>query len=121
MKFLVDQNVPRRLADHLREQAHDVTVMAKDYPHSLPDETVLSIVTTEDRIVITLDRDFGELIFHRKLARAGVIYLRGMDRLTTPTIISRLTHQRPRPHRGQTTSSPSQPLDLPPATIKYKE
>jgi hypothetical protein len=37
---------------------------------------VLKIAQKEQRILIVADRDFGELIFHQGLARAGVIFFR---------------------------------------------
>ncbi|MBI2909705.1 MAG: DUF5615 family PIN-like protein [Chloroflexi bacterium] len=73
---MFDQNTDRRLALYLRERGHDVTVVAVDYPPSLPDEQVLAIAHREQLILVTEDRDFGELIFRRRLAHAGVLYLR---------------------------------------------
>ena len=66
MKFLLDENVERRLAPFLQELGHDVTVVGVDYPSSLSDHEVLVIAYKERRILITNDRsDFGELIFRR--------------------------------------------------------
>jgi hypothetical protein len=42
MKFLLDENVDLRLAAQLRSLGHDVTAIAKDYPHALSDEDVLT-------------------------------------------------------------------------------
>jgi hypothetical protein len=63
-----------RLIPHLRELGHDVQVISRNYPPSLPDEQVLEIARKERRILIVADRDFGELIFHQGLAHAGVIF-----------------------------------------------
>ncbi len=76
MRFLFDQSTDRRLALYLKELGHDVTVVAADYPPSLPDEQVLTIAQQEQRILVTEDRDFGELIFRWHRRHAGVIYLR---------------------------------------------
>jgi predicted nuclease of predicted toxin-antitoxin system len=76
MKFLFDQSADFRLIAHLRKLGHDVAAVSRDYPHSLADEDVLAIARQEERILIVADRDFGELIFHRGLAHAGVLFFR---------------------------------------------
>lgn len=79
MRFLFDQSTDRRLAMYLKELGHDVTVVALDYPPSLPDEQVLGIALQEQRILVTEDRDFGELIFRRHLpAQAAKNAVRGV-------------------------------------------
>lgn len=72
----MDQNFDRRLARPLRGQGHDVTVVGVDYPPGLPDPEVLAIANREGRIILTHDRDFGELVVSRHLPHAGIIYLR---------------------------------------------
>jgi Domain of unknown function (DUF5615) len=76
MKFLFDQSADFRLIPHLSNLGHDVKAISRDYPHSLPDEDVLEISRKEQRLLIVADRDFGELIFHRGLVHAGVIFFR---------------------------------------------
>jgi predicted nuclease of predicted toxin-antitoxin system len=76
VRFLFDQSTDRRLVPYLRDLGHDVTVVAVDYPEGLSDPEVLSIATTERRIVVTEDRDFGELVFRLRQAHTGVLYLR---------------------------------------------
>lgn len=76
MRFLFDQSTDRRLAPYLRALGHDVTVVAVDYPDALPDRQVLAIALEEQRILVTEDRDFGELVFRHRLSHVGVLYLR---------------------------------------------
>jgi predicted nuclease of predicted toxin-antitoxin system len=76
MRFLLDQSTDARLIVHLTERGHDATRVAKDYPHGLTDTQVLAIAHAESRILITDDRDFGELVFRLGHSHAGVIYLR---------------------------------------------
>ena len=76
MRLLLDQSVDARLLPFLRSLGHDTLRVGRDYPPGLPDEEVLSIAYTESRILITNDRDFGELVFVHGQAHAGVIYLR---------------------------------------------
>ena len=76
MRFLLDENADPRLADHLRASGHDVTTIILDYTRSIEDTQVLTIAQRERRILITNDRDFGELIISQGLPHAGVIYFR---------------------------------------------
>jgi predicted nuclease of predicted toxin-antitoxin system len=76
MKFLLDQSTDARLSTYLRGLGHDVTRIAKEYPPGLLDPNILSLAKAEGRILITDDRDFGELIFRLQLPHAGVIFLR---------------------------------------------
>ena len=76
MRFLFDQSADRRLATYLRSLGHAVAVVAVDHPPSLPDEEVLAIAQEERRVLVAEDRDFGELVFRRRLPHAVVIYLR---------------------------------------------
>lgn len=76
MRFLLDESAEFRIASFLKNEGHDVKAIAHDYPHALADREVLKIAQTENRILITNDRDFGELIFRDRLPHAGVIYFR---------------------------------------------
>ena len=53
-----------------------MTAIARDYPAALSDTDVLSIAQREGRILVTNDRDFGELIFRQHRPHTGVIYFR---------------------------------------------
>jgi predicted nuclease of predicted toxin-antitoxin system len=88
MKFLFDQSADFRLIPHLRSLGHDVTAVSRNYPPGLADEDVLKIVKQEQRILIVADRDFGELIFHHRLAHAGVLFFR----LPGATLQSKIEH-----------------------------
>ncbi|MGH2369863.1 MAG: DUF5615 family PIN-like protein, partial [Chloroflexota bacterium] len=65
MPFLLDESADFPLATHLKEWGHDVTAIAHDYPHALSDQDVLAIAVREQRVLITNDLDFGELIVRR--------------------------------------------------------
>ena len=76
MKFPLDANVEYRLASFLRSLSHDVKTFARDYPHAVTDQEVLTLAVKEQRILLTNDRDFSELIFRRHFPHCGVIYFR---------------------------------------------
>jgi predicted nuclease of predicted toxin-antitoxin system len=90
MRFLIDHSALARLRLFLEQQGHDVTRIGTDYPHDLPDMDVLAVALREARILITNDRDFGELIFAQRQPHAGVIYFRlSTNRLTA--YVARMT------------------------------
>jgi len=76
VKFLLDESADFGLAGFLRELGHDVTTIIEDHPRALADSEVLALASQEQRILITNDRDFGELVFRRRLPHTGVILLR---------------------------------------------
>ena len=76
MRFLLDESAEARIAAILTEQGHDVTRIGRDYPPSLPDEDVLALAERERRILITNDKDFGELVFRERHPHAGVVLFR---------------------------------------------
>jgi predicted nuclease of predicted toxin-antitoxin system len=75
-RFLADENVPRRALAALRTAGHDVLAIAETAPGT-PDAQVLARARAEGRILLTFDRDMGELIYVQKVpVPAGVILLR---------------------------------------------
>jgi predicted nuclease of predicted toxin-antitoxin system len=76
MRFLIDESSDTRVARPLRERGDDVSTVADDHAKSLDDVEVLAIAHREQRILITDDRDFGELVFRHRHPHAGVIYFR---------------------------------------------
>jgi predicted nuclease of predicted toxin-antitoxin system len=76
MRFLLDESADFRLGRYLAALGHDVTAISRDYPQSLADFDVLALANAEQRILITRDRDFGELIFRQHQRHSGVILFR---------------------------------------------
>lgn len=76
MRFLVDECVAKASALHLRMVGHDMLRVGTDI--RIPDDAdILTFATKEERILITHDQDFGELVFNKKLrAPHGVIVFR---------------------------------------------
>jgi predicted nuclease of predicted toxin-antitoxin system len=74
MKFLVDRCVGRRLADWLRMQGHDVSESRERGPDP-GDPTLLKWAVTEERVLVTIDTDFGELLFVQGASHNGLVRL----------------------------------------------
>ena len=75
MRFLVDQDVYRDTIRFLRELGHDLVLAADLGMSRAPDERLLETALEQERILITRDKDFGNLVFVQR-RRAGVICLR---------------------------------------------
>jgi predicted nuclease of predicted toxin-antitoxin system len=76
MRLLANENVPLDAVTALRENGHDVAWIREDARGS-NDEQVLTRAQKEERILLTFDKDFGELAFRSKLpASSGVILFR---------------------------------------------
>jgi predicted nuclease of predicted toxin-antitoxin system len=75
MRFLVDECIGPSVVRWLRENNHDAT-SAYENCRGWSDESILEKAYSEGRIVVTIDKDFGEMVFRRKLNNCGVILLR---------------------------------------------
>lgn len=76
MHLLANENVPRLTIEALRAAGHDLLWARTDMGGS-SDEEVMARAQAENRILITCDKDFGNLAFHAGLpATCGVILLR---------------------------------------------
>jgi predicted nuclease of predicted toxin-antitoxin system len=76
MRILADENMSKLVIDELRRGGHDV-LSAKESMPAEPDEAVLERAGRESRVVITHDKDFGELAFRTGLPTGcGVILFR---------------------------------------------
>ena len=73
--LLADENVPGETVAALRQDGHNVAWVAEDAPSS-SDVEVIRRARSEDRLVLTFDKDFGTLVFHSRQRVAGVILVR---------------------------------------------
>lgn len=81
MRLLADENFPGDAIVALREDGHDVIWIRTEAPGS-SDHDVLARAQRETRILITFDKDFGELAFRSRLPASGGIIL---FRISTPS------------------------------------
>ena len=74
MRFLVDACAGRRLSDWLADQGHDA-VFADSLGADPGDRALLDVAVAEGRVVVTIDMDFGELMFLHGVSHAGLVRL----------------------------------------------
>ena len=72
MKFLIDESVEKPIVDWLRDQKYDVMYVAES-SSGITDEEVIKLANCESRILITNDKDFGELIFRQGRITQGIL------------------------------------------------
>lgn len=75
MNFLADESVDGPIVYRLRERGYRVQYVAELDP-GIDDEVVLAMSRDLEAILITADKDFGELVFRRQLTHTGVILIR---------------------------------------------
>jgi len=75
IKLVADVNVEKAIIDYLTKNKYDVKWIP-DYDCEILDEELLNLANTQRRILITNDKDFGELTFLQKRISTGIILLR---------------------------------------------
>lgn len=75
MKFLIDECVDDDVTAWLKQSGYDVVAIIDSMAGS-SDDAVLKLAEETNRILITLDSDFGELIFSYRALHHGVILVR---------------------------------------------
>ena len=71
---MIDRCAGTRLAQWLRAQGHDVAESRERGPDP-GDRTLLGWAATEGRILVTLDKDFGEFVFRERMPHSGLVRL----------------------------------------------
>lgn len=75
-RYLANENFPAVMVRSLRNTGEDVLFAAETLVGA-PDRQVLSAALEENRVVLTFDHDFGELVFHhREPPPPGVVLFR---------------------------------------------
>lgn len=75
MRFLVDECTGPSVARWLQGKQHDV-LSVFDEDRGAADDSVLRRAVAEDRIIITTDKDFGEMVFRERKSHRGIVLLR---------------------------------------------
>jgi predicted nuclease of predicted toxin-antitoxin system len=75
VKFLADEGVDRPIVERLRQSGHQVWYVAELEP-GISDDVVLDLANREGAILLTSDRDFGELVFRQGRLTTGVVLIR---------------------------------------------
>ncbi len=75
MRFLADESCDFAVVRALRAAGHDVVAVAEISP-AADDSRVVDLAVRQERILLTEDKDFGQLVFANMQASGGVIFIR---------------------------------------------
>jgi predicted nuclease of predicted toxin-antitoxin system len=78
MKFLVDVGVGKKVENWLKENGFDV-LSVRNIDSRAKDSQILRWAVDQQRMIISMDKDFGELVYNSRKHHAGVLILRLED------------------------------------------
>jgi predicted nuclease of predicted toxin-antitoxin system len=89
MNLVADENIDRGIVERLRRDGHRVDSIAELSP-SVSDEDVLRRAVGASAVLVTEDKDFGELVHRRGLSHTGVLLIRleGLDNASKAEVVS---------------------------------
>jgi len=75
--FLANENFPLVSVRLLRAAGHDVKTVLEELPAGSKDSEVLVVAKEQQRVILTFDRDYGELIYRYRFSTpVGIVYFR---------------------------------------------
>ncbi len=75
MKLVADEGVDKPIIDALRAAKFHVTYFAEEAPGA-GDPAILAVANEAETLLLTCDKDFGELVYRQRLTTAGVLLIR---------------------------------------------
>ena len=95
MNLLADEGVDRPIVERLRQEGYTVLYIAEMSP-GINDDIILAQANASYALLLTLDKDFGELVFRQGLVHAGVILIRlaGLQPATKANVVARVLRER---------------------------
>jgi predicted nuclease of predicted toxin-antitoxin system len=80
LNIVADESVDGQIVARLRAEGHDVQFVAEFDP-GIADDAVLLKSREADAVLLTADKDFGDLVFRQRLVHSGVVLIRlaGME------------------------------------------
>lgn len=75
MKFVADESIDRQIVERLRLDGHEVFYVTELYS-GIRDDEVLELANAQEAVLMTADKDFGELIFRLRKISGGVMLIR---------------------------------------------
>jgi len=78
LKIIFDVGISKKAEIHFKNLGFDILAV-RDLDASMKDADILELALKEERLVVTMDKDFGELVFNSKKNHSGVLLLRMED------------------------------------------
>ena len=95
MNFVADEGIDRCIVDRLRQDGHQVWYVAEMAP-AIPDEAVLEAANREAALLLTADKDFGEMVFRQHRFSGGIVLVRlaGLSAARKAEVVAAAVNQR---------------------------
>lgn len=95
MKLVADESVDFPIIAALRAAGHDVLAVVELAP-GIDDETVLNLANQHHALLLTADKDFGELVYRLRRVHWGVVLIRlaGVNPQDKAALVARVVHLR---------------------------
>ncbi|MEA5518431.1 MAG: DUF5615 family PIN-like protein [Limnoraphis robusta] len=94
MKFVADEGLDAQIVERLRQAEYRVWYIAEMEP-GISDDAVLNLANQENAVLLTVDKDFGELVFRLRRIATGVVLIRlsGLSTTRKAEIVSQVISQ----------------------------
>jgi predicted nuclease of predicted toxin-antitoxin system len=94
VNFLADEGIDRQIVARLRQEGHRVLYVAEMEP-GLSDESVLDVANRERALLLTADKDFGEIVFRQRVYPHGIVLVRlaGLSPDRKAVVVASAIHQ----------------------------
>lgn len=86
-RYLANENFPALVVQHLRQLGNDVLYAAENMVGAV-DPVILQTALAQDSVLLTFDRDFGELVYRQRQPSAPGIVLFRLQHLPPATMLS---------------------------------
>lgn len=90
MKFKLDENIGALGKSLLEADGHDVMTVTQQKLNGASDDLIYQVCRDEERVLVTLDHDFGHVLRFPPEATRGVVILESPGRLTPAAITARI-------------------------------
>jgi len=75
MKLVIDESIEKQIVDVLKDRGYDIWYIS-DFERGLTDDKVLDLANSNNAVLITSDKDFGEIVFRKKMISTGILLFR---------------------------------------------
>ena len=95
MNLLADESVDRPIVERLRRDGHEIAYIA-EMGSGISDEAVLEKANDQEAMLLTADKDFGELTYRQKLIHGGAVLIRlaGLSNETKAEVVAQALRDR---------------------------
>lgn len=86
MKFKLDENLPVEACAVLSKAGHDAHTVLQEEMGGQPDSVISAVCRSEERVLVTLDTDFCNILNYPPETHPGIIVIRTLDQ-SKPTVL----------------------------------